>query len=197
VAALASDYDPEGRQLPLGGGETDGMLGRGRILVFTGDGKGKTSAAFGSALRASGHGLKVAIIQFIKGPWNYGEVKALTACSGVELHRIGSGYTWLAVDPNVPRRLAQEAWRRAEELVMSDRYDLVVLDELNCAVAEGYVPVKELLDLLARRPGRLSMIITGRAAAPELIETADTVTEMLCVKHAFAQGVPARKGIEY
>jgi cob(I)alamin adenosyltransferase len=173
------------------------MLGSGRIIVHTGDGKGKTTAAFGAALRASGHGMKVAVVQFIKGSWDYGETRAVGACTSIEVTRIGSGFTWLAEDPAQPRALAREAWRVSRDLALSDRYDLLVLDELNCAVTEGYVEVAEVLALLQEKPRRLSVIITGRAAAQELVDAADTVTEMRCVKHAFAQGVPARRGIEY
>jgi len=111
--------------------------------------------------------------------------------------RIGSGFTWLAEDPSEPRKLAREAWALAKEIALSGRYDLLVLDELNCAVAEGYVEVGEVLALLADRPSELSVVITGRDAKPEIIEAADTATEMRCLKHAYYQGVPARKGIEY
>jgi len=173
------------------------VLGVGRIIINTGDGKGKTTAAFGAVLRAAGHGLKVAVVQFIKGSWNYGETRALQALPDVEITRIGSGFTWLAEDPAVPRRLALEAWELAKDLALSDQYDLLVLDELNCAIVEGYVGVTDVLALLRDKPQRLSVIITGRGAPPELIEAADTVTEMRCIKHAFAQGVPARRGIEY
>lgn len=173
------------------------MLGKGRIIVHTGDGKGKTTAAFGAAMRASGHGLRVAVVQFIKGVWDYGEVRAVEGCSNIEVTRIGSGFTWLAEDPSEPRALAQEAWEVSREFAFSDRYDLLILDELNCAVAEGYVGVDEVLGLLAAKPDRLSIIITGRGAKSEIIDAADTATDMRCVKHAFAQGVPARKGIEY
>lgn len=173
------------------------MLGRGRIIVYTGDGKGKTTAAFGSAIRAAGHGFSVAIVQFIKGVWDYGEVKAVQTCAGIEVTRIGSGFTWLAEDPAEPRGLAREAWLLSKEAAFSGRYDLLVLDELNCAVAEGYIEVEEVLEMLAERPSELSVIITGRDAKPELIAAADTATEMRSLKHAFDQGVPARKGIEY
>jgi cob(I)alamin adenosyltransferase len=172
-------------------------LGKGRVVVYTGDGKGKTTAAFGSAIRASGHGLKVSVVQFIKGVWNYGEVKAVGECSGIEVTRIGSGFTWLAEDPAEPRRLAREAWSLSREMAASGRYDLLVLDELNCAIAEGYVEVGEVLELLSGRPDGLSVIITGRNAKPEIIEAADTVTEMRALKHAFDEGIPAKKGIEY
>jgi cob(I)alamin adenosyltransferase len=173
------------------------MLGQGRVIVHTGDGKGKTTAAFGAVLRAAGHGLKIAVVQFIKGTWDYGEVKALAAFRNVELTRIGSGFTWKAEDPDEPRALAEEAWELSRNLALSDRYDLLVLDELNCAVAEGYISVQDVLELLRKRPTRLSVIITGRSATLELMEFADTVTEMRCVKHAFDRGVPARRGIEY
>jgi cob(I)alamin adenosyltransferase len=172
-------------------------MSKGRIIVNTGDGKGKTTAAFGTALRASGHGQKVAIVQFIKGDWNYGEVAALEGCPNIEMRRIGSGFTWLADDPAVPRALAREAWDLSRELAASDRYDLLVLDELNYAATEGYVSVDEILDLLETKPPRLSVIITGRGAPPELVAAADTVTEMRSVKHAFDDEVTAKKGIEY
>jgi cob(I)alamin adenosyltransferase len=173
------------------------MLGRGRIIVHTGDGKGKTTAAFGAALRASGHGLKTAVVQFIKGTWDYGETRAIEGCPNIEVTRIGSGFTWLAEDPAEPERLAQQAWEIARELALSDRYDLLVLDELTYALVEGYVSTEDVLAMLADRPQRLSVIITGRDAPRELVDAADTVTDMRCVKHAFAQGVPARRGIEY
>jgi cob(I)alamin adenosyltransferase len=173
------------------------MLGVGRIIINTGDGKGKTTAAFGVALRAAGHGLKTAVVQFLKGTWDYGETHALEALPNIELTRIGSGFTWLADDPALPRSLAEQAWQLANELALSDRYDLLILDELNYAIAEGYVVVEDVLAMLATKPQRLSVVITGRNAPLELIEVADTVTEMRCVKHAFEKGVPARRGIEY
>jgi cob(I)alamin adenosyltransferase len=173
------------------------MLGRGRIIVNTGDGKGKTTAAFGAAFRAAGHGLEVAIVQFIKGSWDYGEVKAAERFPNITLTRIGSGFTWMAEDPAVPRQLAREAWAVCLEYAASDRFDLLVMDELNYAMIEGYVEADEVVNLLRTKPARLSVIITGRDAKPEVIEEADTVTEMRCIKHAFAQGIPARKGIEY
>ncbi len=173
------------------------MLGRGRVIVFTGDGKGKSTAAFGAALRASGHGLRTAVVQFIKGEWDYGETRALAALANIELTRTGSGFTWLAKDPDEPRLLAEQGWQAARDLALSDRYDLLILDELNYAITEGYIPVDAVVELLNDKPDRLSVIITGRNASPRLIEAADTVTEMRCVKHVFDRGVPARKGIEY
>jgi cob(I)alamin adenosyltransferase len=172
-------------------------MSRGRIIVNTGDGKGKTTAALGTAIRAAGHGQRVAIVQFLKGTWNYGEAAVLAACPNIELRRIGSGFTWEAPDPSVPLALAREAWEYARDLALSDRYDLIVLDELNYAVTEGYVSAEEVLDFLEVKPQRLSVIITGRSAAQSLIDAADTVTEMRPIKHAFEHGAPAKKGIEY
>jgi cob(I)alamin adenosyltransferase len=172
-------------------------MGRGRILVNTGDGKGKTTAAFGTALRAAGHGQQVGIVQFIKGSWNYGEVMAFESCPNVDLKRVGSGFTWEADDPAIPRGLAREAWGLSKDLAASDRYDLLVLDELNYAVTEGYVSVDEIVEFLGNKPERLSVIITGRNAAPGLIAVADTVTEMRSIKHAFDEGAAAKKGVEY
>jgi cob(I)alamin adenosyltransferase len=170
---------------------------KGRVIVNTGEGKGKTTAAFGTALRAAGHGQRVAIVQFIKGDWNYGETAALQACPNVDLQRIGSGFTWKAEDPEIPRALAREAWDLSRRLALSDEYDLLVLDELNYAAREGYISEGEILELLQAKPQRLSVIITGRGASQGLIDAADTVTEMRCIKHAFEGGIPAKKGIEY
>jgi cob(I)alamin adenosyltransferase len=170
---------------------------RGRIIVNTGDGKGKTTAALGTVLRAAGHGQRVAIVQFLKGTWNYGEAKALECFPNVELQRIGSGFTWEAENPAIPRALARKAWEAATRLARCGEYDLLVLDELNYAVSEGYVEVEEVTALLEALPDGLSVIITGRNAAPAVIDLADTVTEMRCVKHGFSAQLPARKGIEY
>lgn len=172
-------------------------MSRGRVIVNTGDGKGKTTAALGTALRAAGHGQRVAIVQFIKGAGNYGEAVAFQAHPNVELQRIGSGFTWKAEDPAVPRALAREAWEVSRRLALSDEYDLLVLDELNYAVGEGYVSVEEIVELVNAKPERLSVIITGRNAPQGLIDVADTVTEMRSIKHAFDGGMPAKKGIEY
>jgi len=167
------------------------------VIINTGDGKGKTTAALGTALRAAGHGHRVAIVQFLKGEWNYGEARALARFENVELIRIGSGFTWQAEDPAVPHNLAREAWAIAWDRVTSGRYDLVILDELNYVLGEGYVTVQEVLALLAARPAPVSIIITGRGAPQELVDVADTVTEMHCVKHPFTEGTAAQKGIEY
>jgi cob(I)alamin adenosyltransferase len=173
------------------------VLGEGRIIVNTGDGKGKTTAAFGTVFRAAGHGQRIAVVQFIKGEWNYGEARAAEKFSNIEITRIGAGFTWLAKDLEESRNLAREAWAKCLELGTSEALDLLVMDELNCAVAEGFVGVEEVVQFLRQKRPRLSVIITGRDARAEIIDVADTVTEMRCIKHAFAQGVPGRRGIEY
>ena len=173
------------------------MLGQGRIIVNTGDGKGKTTAAFGTVFRAAGHGQRIAVVQFIKGEWSYGEVRAAERFPNIEVTRIGAGFTWLVEDPEESRRLAREAWSKCVQLVESDDLDLLVMDEVNCAIAEGFVTSEEVVHVLLGKPARLSVIITGRDARAEIIDVADTVTEMRCVKHAFAQEVPGRRGIEY
>jgi cob(I)alamin adenosyltransferase len=170
---------------------------RGRIIINTGEGKGKTTAAFGTAFRAAGHGLQVAIVQFIKGSGNYGEAKAAEKFPNIILTRIGSGFTWKAEDPAVPRALAREAWEVCCEAAASDDFDLLVMDEINYAMHEGFIEPHEVADLLQHKPERLSVIMTGRNAPAELVALADTVTEMRCVKHAFDNGTHAKKGIEY
>lgn len=173
------------------------MPGIGRVIVNTGDGKGKTTAAFGTAFRAAGHGHQVAVVQFIKGTWNYGEAKAAAHFPNITLKRVGSGYTWKSEDREEPRRLAREAWELCKEFVSADAFDLIVMDELNYAIGEGYIGVEEVIALLGQRPSRLSVIITGRGADEKLIEVADTVTEMRCIKHAFDAGIKAQRGVEF
>lgn len=173
------------------------MASHSRIIINTGDGKGKTTAALGTALRAAGHGQKVAIIQFLKGKWTNGEVKALAAFPNVFLARMGSGFTWEKENLDEDRRLAREAWELCRKLASSGEYDLLVMDELNVALDLGLLPVQEVVNLLVSLPRGLSVIITGRGAKQELIDLADTVTEMREIKHAFQTGTRAHKGIEY
>lgn len=121
---------------------------RGRVLLFTGEGKGKTTAAFGCVLRALGHGWLVAVVQFIKGPWQSGEIAALGGIEGVSIFATGGGFTWKAADREEPKRLALHGWAKARELAFSDRYDLLVLDELTWVIHEGYVDIQEVLEFL-------------------------------------------------
>lgn len=169
----------------------------GRILVHTGDGKGKTTAALGTAFRAAGHGQNVAIVQFLKGKWTYGELAAIQRFPNIFLARMGTGFTWEKEGLDEDRALSRSAWAKCQEIAASDDYDLLVMDELNLAVDYGFVEVVEVLDFLKGKPERLSIIITGRRARQEILDAADTVTEMRAVKHAFRGGRRAQKGIEF
>jgi len=169
----------------------------GRILVHTGDGKGKTTAALGTAFRAAGHGQNVAIVQFMKGKWTYGELAAIQRFPNIFLARMGTGFTWEKEGLDEDRELARLAWDMCLDLTKGDDYDLLVMDELNYAVDYGFLDPAEVVEFLREKPQRLSVIITGRRARQEIIDAADTVTEMRAVKHPFRSGTRAQKGIEY
>jgi cob(I)alamin adenosyltransferase len=174
--------------------------GRGLLMVFTGNGKGKTTAAMGAALRAVGQGFKVLMIQFIKGSWHYGELDAARLLGGAfEIRVMGRGFVKTgdpAVDPE-DVRLAEEAWKAALEAMHSGKYDMLILDEINNAIHYGMLPPGEVLAGLAERPERLHVICTGRDAHPKLIEAADLVSEIREIKHPYNQGIPAQRGVEY
>ncbi|RTH26874.1 cob(I)yrinic acid a,c-diamide adenosyltransferase [Thermus scotoductus] len=170
---------------------------RGLLIVYTGDGKGKSTAAFGLALRAHGRGLKVRIFQFIKhGTARFGEHRAF-ALLGVPIEGLGDGFTWKSQDLEASARLAQEGWQRAKGAILSGAYDLVVLDEATYPLRYGWVSLGEFLGALKARPVHVHVVVTGRGTPEALVELADTVTEMRKVKHAFDQGVPAQRGIEH
>ncbi|MFZ5764000.1 MAG: cob(I)yrinic acid a,c-diamide adenosyltransferase [Thermodesulfobacteriota bacterium] len=172
--------------------------GNGLVLLYTGDGKGKSTAAFGQALRAAGHGLRVCIIQFIKGKWQTGEAKCfarLTDC--VEFHVRGSGFTWTREDKAEAISTARAAFAFAEEKIMGNAFDMVVLDELTYLITYGMVSEEEVLELIRRRPRGLHLVITGRRASPGLLEEADLVSEIKMVKHHYTKGIAARPGIEF
>lgn len=167
------------------------------LLVNTGNGKGKTTAAFGQALRVAGHGGRVAVVQFIKGKWPTGEAEAVKMLRGaVELHRVGSGFTWKS-DPGEAAAAARRGWELARRLMASGDYDLVVLDELTYPVNYGMIPAGEVVRALEERPASLQVVVTGRDAPAELVEIADIVTEMREVRHHFRKGVRAAAGVEY
>jgi cob(I)alamin adenosyltransferase len=171
---------------------------KGLLLVHTGNGKGKTTAALGLAMRALGHGLKVCIIQFIKGTWKYGELTAAKCFEDLlEIHVMGKGFTWKSEDLEADKQVAQEAWQFAKPRLTSDEYALVILDELTYLIKYGFVEEAEILDALANKRDDLHIVVTGRDASPGLIEAADLVTEMVAIKHPFEQGVKAQKGIEF
>jgi len=177
------------------------------VLVHTGDGKGKTTAALGLAIRAWGDGLSVLILQFIKGGWKYGELRAIEALGRasaagaggrIEVRQLGKGFMHKGDVPEAEHeKAAQEALSTAREALTSGAWDLVILDEINYAVKFGLLTVSDVLALLDLRPKTLHVVLTGRGAAPEIIERADLVTEMHLVKHPFEKGIKAQKGIEF
>jgi len=167
------------------------------VLVNTGDGKGKSTAAFGTILRAVAQGWPVAVVQFLKsGDWNTGEEKT---CRGldVEWYSAGDGFTWESDDLDETRAKAVAAWEFSAGLVAAGNHRLVVLDEISYAMTWGWIDAAEVAAALAGRPEQVSVILTGRDMAAEVIEVADTVTEMVSVKHAFDSGIRAKKGIDY
>jgi cob(I)alamin adenosyltransferase len=173
------------------------MQNKGLFIIFTGNGKGKTTAAIGQALRMAGHKMRVCIIQFIKSKKNTGEAKALAALSEtVEMHTIGSGFTWQSEESEVAAA-ARAGWQLAREKMSSSDYDMVILDEITYLLNDGILNQAEVLEFLNNRPEELHVVITGREASETLIEVADLVTEMKEIKHPFQNGIKAGKGIEY
>lgn len=171
---------------------------KGLLIVNTGPGKGKSTAAFGLVLRALGHGWKVGIVQFIKGAWDTGERQALARFDDqVQFHALGEGFTWETQDKARDIAAARRAWDMARTLMADDTIRLVVLDELNIALRYDYLPLDDVVATLAARRGDLNVVVTGRNAKPELIAAADLVTEMTLVKHHFKAGVKAQAGIEF
>ncbi|SFU86784.1 cob(I)yrinic acid a,c-diamide adenosyltransferase [Halomonas korlensis] len=170
---------------------------QGVLLVLTGPGKGKSSSGFGMLARALGHGMKVGVVQFIKGKFSTGEEAFFRDLPGVDYHVMGEGYTWDTQDRQRDVAAAEAAWEVASRMLADDRYQLVLLDELNIALRHDYLDLDRVLDDLQARPAMQHVVATGRRAPQQLIELADTVTEMKVVKHAFKdQGVKAQKGIE-
>ncbi|MDX1469672.1 MAG: cob(I)yrinic acid a,c-diamide adenosyltransferase [Acidimicrobiia bacterium] len=167
------------------------------VLVNTGDGKGKSTAAFGTAIRAIERGWKVAVVQFLKsGEWSVGEEKAGRKL-GIEWWALGDGFTWDSDDLDETEAIAREAWSKARELIESADYDLIVLDEVTYPLNWGWVDLDEVLAAIAGRPENVNLILTGRDAPQPLVDIADTVTEMKKIKHAFDAGIMARRGIDY
>jgi len=171
---------------------------RGVLIVHTGPGKGKSTAAWGLALRALGHGWRVGVVQFIKGAWETGERAAFAKFGEqVSWHTLGEGFTWETQNKERDISAARAAWMKALELMADPGIALLVLDELNIALRYDYLPLAEVIEALkSRRPG-LTVVVTGRNAKPDLIAAADCVTGMEAVKHHFAAGFKAQKGIEY
>ena len=173
---------------------------KGLLLVFTGNGKGKTTAALGMALRTIGHGYKVAIIQFIKGGWTTGEEKAFkNLSSNVSWHSLGEGFTWETQDRIRDEKLVQEAWEMAKEYIKNESYKLIILDEVNVATKLGYLASEEIITFLKSLNNRKNhIVLTGRGASDSIINYADLVTEMKLIRHPFKeQGIKAQKCVEF
>jgi cob(I)alamin adenosyltransferase len=171
---------------------------KGLLVVHTGAGKGKTTAALGMAIRCLGHGMKVAVVQFIKGAIDTAEERILRGFGDqVVFLRMGEGYTWETQDRERDKSVAQEAWIEVEKFLQDPTFGMVVLDELNIAIHHEYVSLEQVLDAVAKRPPMLHVVITGRGAKPELIEAADLVSEMKMIKHPFRKGIKAQKGVEF
>ena len=169
---------------------------RGLLIVITGNGKGKSTSGFGTVARAVGHGLTAAVVQFIKGTWACGE-RQLLENAGVSFEVMGTGFTWNTQDKEKDTAAAKKAWDKTLELLQDESIDVVLLDELTYMVAYKYLELEDVLSALKARPARQHVIITGRGCHRELIDLADTVSEVQSVKHAFDNGVKAQKGIDW
>ncbi|ASY77194.1 cob(I)yrinic acid a,c-diamide adenosyltransferase [Pectobacterium parvum] len=169
---------------------------RGILIVFTGNGKGKTTAAFGTVTRAIGHGLRAGVIQFIKGEWPNGE-KNLLQQHGVEFQVMATGFTWDTQNRQTDTEAAQHVWQHGKRMLADPQLDLVVLDELTYMISYDYLDLSDVVTALKQRPAGQTVIITGRGCHRDLLEMADTVTEMRPVKHAFDNGIQAQQGIDW
>nr|WP_321982566.1 cob(I)yrinic acid a,c-diamide adenosyltransferase [uncultured Cohaesibacter sp.] len=172
---------------------------KGLIIVHTGKGKGKSTAAFGMAFRSIGHGHKIAVIQFVKGAWDSGEKRMLEKFpEQVTIKAMGEGFTWETQDRNKDIANARAAWEAAKEAILDPETRFVLLDELNIVLRYDYLPIEEIVEFLSKeKPDDTHVVITGRNAKDELIEIADLVTEMTLIKHPFRSGIKAQEGIEY
>ena len=173
---------------------------KGLIIVNTGPGKGKTTAAMGTALRAVGQGMKVLMLQFLKGSWHYGELDAVQAFGDrFVMKQMGRGFVKVGGAETDPEdiRMVEQAWAEAEQAILSGKWDLVILDEINYAISYGMLDPNKVAEALKKRPEMVHVILTGRNAHPTIVNLADTVTEMRQVKHAYEKGVEAQRGIEY
>jgi cob(I)alamin adenosyltransferase len=169
---------------------------KGLLIIITGNGKGKSTSGFGTVLRAVGHGLSAAVVQFIKGDWDCGERNILTKC-GVNFTVMSSGFTWDTQDKTQDTIAAEKAWQVSKDLLKNKSIDVVLLDELTYMVAYKYLSLSEILTALQKRPTHQHVIITGRGCHRALIDIADTVSEVQSIKHAFDSGVKAQAGIDY
>ncbi|AJA92435.1 cob(I)yrinic acid a,c-diamide adenosyltransferase [Candidatus Nitrosopelagicus brevis] len=177
------------------------MSEKGLVIVYTGNGKGKTTAALGMALRAIGYDHKVCMLQFIKGSWHYGEMDSSKKLEpNFELIAVGKGFVGI-LDDNSPReeheKYAAEAVRICREKIFSEKYDVIILDEVNYAITLGLIDVQEIIKIIKEKPSDLDLVLTGRDVKEEIVELADLVTEMKEIKHPFKSGIKAKKGIDF
>ncbi len=171
---------------------------QGVVLVHTGEGKGKSSSAFGVTFRAAGWGMKVCVIQFIKGKWKTGEERAANKFDNIEWHALGDGFTWDTKNPEQDIKTSREIWDLCKEKVRSHEFDLIVFDEINYCASYGWIPGAEIAAFIREeKPAWMHLILTGRDAPKEVIDVADTVTEMRMVKHAYETGISVTQGIEF
>ena len=171
---------------------------KGLVIVHTGSGKGKSTASFGMAIRALGQGMKVGIVQFIKGAIPTGEAAFFAKLDlPIEMHTLGEGFTWKTQDRDRDIATAGRGWQKAVELMRDPTFDMVILDELNIATKYDYIPIATVVDELAKKRHMLHVVVTGRNASPELIEIADLVSEMKVIKHPYGHGVKPQRGVEF
>ncbi|MDX8381455.1 MAG: cob(I)yrinic acid a,c-diamide adenosyltransferase [Ghiorsea sp.] len=171
---------------------------QGVVLVHTGDGKGKSSSAFGMVFRAAAWGMKVCVIQFIKGKWKTGEQKAAERFDNIEWHALGDGFTWDTKNPEQDIQTTREIWALCKEKIQSQAYDFILLDEINYCSSYGWVTGEEIATFIREeKPKWMHLVMTGRDASDEVIEVADTVTEMKKIKHAFDNDIMATQGVEF
>lgn len=171
---------------------------QGVVLVNTGEGKGKSSSAIGMVFRAAGWEMKVCVIQFIKGQWKTGEQTAAQRFDNIEWHALGDGFTWDTKNPEQDIKTSRQIWEFAKEKIRSQRYDFVLLDEINYCCGYNWISGQEIADFIRdERPSWMHLVLTGRNAPKEVIELAHTVTEMKVIKHAFSQGIKAEQGVEF
>jgi len=171
-------------------------ISKGVMMVYTGNGKGKTTAAMGTVVRAVGHGKKVGVVQFIKGKWDNGEYNLLRS-HDVDFFLMGTGFTWETQDREMDIAAADRVWKEARRMLADTTYDLIVMDEMTYMTAYDYIPLNDIIAALQTRPEHQSVILTGRDCDEKLINLADTVTEMCAVKHGFDRGIKAQRGIDW
>ena len=171
---------------------------KGLVVVNTGEGKGKSSAALGMVFRAAGWGMNICVIQFIKGQWQTGEQKAAAKFDNIEWHNLGDGFTWDTKNPEQDIKTSREIWEFSKAKIRSGEFDMVLLDEINYCCGYNWISGGEIAQFIREeKPAWLHLLLTGRNAPPEVIELAHTVTEMTKIKHAFEQGIKAEQGIEF